>query len=385
MPEASTLPVPSLADPLSGAAPPPAAGAPVNPHVVASSDDDVPRALRRRSPSDVLAVSGSLVGSFALVWLVYFDLLPLQGVLGFVVCWYAAFLLTFAGVSALEHPIPVVVDRVVGAVVALAALLVGVALLTVVWYTVWSGRHALPHANFFEASSAGVGPLSGLDRGGISHAVAGSLVQMLIAVAISLPLGLGTAVFMSEVGGWFTTLVRTVVEAMTAVPDLLAGLFVYVTLILKLHMAKDGLAAGIAIAVTMTPIIARSAEVALRIVPGALREAGLALGASQWQTVRRIVLPTARPGLATALILAIARGVGESAPLLIVSSASTFFNLNPTKDPMNSLPLYIFKGARSGQPLLIERAFGAATVLLFIVFVLFAVTRLLARQRGGRL
>jgi phosphate transport system permease protein len=149
-------------------------------------------------------------------------------------------------------------------------------------------------------------------------------------------------------------------------------------------MQKDGLAAAIAIAVTMTPIIARSAEVSLRIVPGGLREAGLALGSSQWKTVWRIVLPTARPGLATALILAIARGIGESAPLLIVSGASSFLNQDPVNNPMNSLPLYIYAGARSGQNLLIQRAFGAAVVLLTVVLLLFVVLRILARNRGAR-
>jgi phosphate transport system permease protein len=132
----------------------------------------------------------------------------------------------------------------------------------------------------------------------------------------------------------------------------------------------------------MTPIVARSAEVALRVVPGGLREAGQALGASNWQTVRRIVLPTATPGLVTALILSIARGIGESAPLLIVSGFTTFANYNPVDgQPMNSLPLYIFECLKSGEPREIARGFAAAVVLLFIVFFLFAITRFLARQK----
>jgi phosphate transport system permease protein len=346
--------------------------------------EDRPRALRPRSTDDLSSVIGTAVGSLALVWIVYFDVLPLSGVLGFIVCWYFAFLAMYAGVTALAHPRTVVVDRLMGAIVALAALLVGFALLTVVVYTFGKGGPALIHLNFFKETGAGVGPLTPLNRGGIWNAIAGSCIQLAIAVAVSLPLGLGTAIFMTEVGGWFAKMVRTVVEAMTAVPDLLAGLFVYVTLILQFHMEKDGLAAAIALSVTMTPIIARSAEVALRVVPGGLREAGLALGASHWTTVRRIVLPTARPGLATALILAVARGVGESAPLLIVSGLNTFWNSNPLKGPMNSLPLYIFAGARSGQNVEITRAFGAASVLLALVFLLFIVTRVLARHRVGR-
>jgi phosphate transport system permease protein len=346
--------------------------------------DDRPRQLSTRSTDDVLSLVGSAVGSLALVWIVYFEILPLSGMLGFVACWYIAFLAMYTGVNSLAHPRPVVVARLMSAAITAAATLVGFALFTVIVYTFWQGRHALPHLNFFTHDMAGVGVQSPLKNGGIEHAITGSLIQLAIAVAVSLPLGLGTAVFMTEVGGWFARVVRTVVEAMTAVPDLLAGLFVYVTLIVGLGMSRTGLAAAIAISVTMTPIIARSAEVALRVVPGGLREAGLALGASHWQTVRRVVLPTARPGLATALILAMARGVGETAPLLIVSGASTFLNANPLKQPMNSLPLFIFQGARSGQPLQIERAFGAATVLLTIVFVLFMITRFLARQRLGR-
>jgi phosphate transport system permease protein len=231
----------------------------------------------------------------------------------------------------------------------------------------------------------GVRPTDGLDHGGIEHAIVGSLIIVGIAVAASVPLGLGTAVYLTEVGGRFGIIVRTIVEAMTAVPDLLAGLFVYVLiLIIEPAPQKNGLAAAVAIAVTMTPIIARSAEVALRVVPGGLREAGEALGASQAATVWRVVLPTALPGLATALILAIARGIGETAPLLIVSGANTYFNKNPLNGEMNSLPLFIFTAARDPIPNDHERAYGAAVVLLLIVLLLFTITRLLARQRVGR-
>jgi len=362
----------------------PSAEAPAIVTIPPSAEQDRPRSLSTRSADDLLSVIGSAVGSFALVWLLYFEILPLNGVVGFLTCWFTAFLAMYAGVTALSHPRPVVVSRLMGAAVTGAALVVGFALVTVVVYTIAHGWHAVAHLNFFTHDMAGVGVQAPLNQGGIKHAIAGSLIQLVIAVAVSLPLGLGTAVFMTEIGGGFSKVVRTVVEAMTAVPDLLAGLFVYVTLIIGLGMQRNGLAAAIAISVTMTPIIARSAEVALRVVPGGLREAGLALGASHWQTVKRVVLPTARPGLATALILAMARGIGETAPLLIVSGASTFFNTNPLNQPMNALPLFIFQGARSGQPLQIERAFGAAIVLLFIVFVLFAITRFLARQRVGR-
>jgi phosphate transport system permease protein len=131
----------------------------------------------------------------------------------------------------------------------------------------------------------------------------------------------------------------------------------------------------------MTPVIARSAEVVLQLVAGSLREAGLALGASQWQTVRQVVLPTARSGLATALILGIARTAGETAPLIIVSGETTFFNRNPLHNPMTSLPLFIFKSVKSGVPNAIARGYGAAALLLVLVLVLFSVTRFLTRSK----
>ena len=273
----------------------------------------------------------------------------LSGVVGFVLCWYVAFLAMYAGVTARSHPRPVVVSRVMAAVIVGFAVLVAFVLMTVVVYVVGHGFDAVRHLNFF-TQSASAGSLTGpYTQGGIYNALLGSLIQVGIAIAIALPLGIGTAVFMTETRGWFVRVVRTVVEAMTAVPDLLAGLFIYVVFVLPFHGNypwghKNGLAVSLALAVAGTPIVARSAEVALRVVPGGLREAGLALGASHWQTVRRIVLPTGRPGLATALILAVARMIGESAPLLIVSGFTTFYNANPFDgQPMISLPLYVYE------------------------------------------
>jgi phosphate transport system permease protein len=134
----------------------------------------------------------------------------------------------------------------------------------------------------------------------------------------------------------------------------------------------------------MIPIIARSAEVVLRVVPGGLREAGLALGASRWRTVWNVVLPTGRSGLVTSVILGIARVAGETAPLLIVSGATIFFNYHPTHNQMNSLPLFIFAGIKSGEPRYIDRAYGAAAVLLFLVIALFVLARYVARDKSHR-
>ena len=353
--------------------------------VATPAQHDKPRPVRQRTVDDVMSLFGVAVGSFSLTYVGYHLVLPLSGVLGFVICWYLVFLGLYAAVTAVDHPRSVVVDRLVGAVVCLAAMLVLFAVATVIVYTVAKGARPLGHLNFFTQDSRKVTVSSKLAVGGIKHVIVGTLIQLGLATAFSLPVGVATAVFMTEIGGGFTKVVRTVVEAMTAVPDLLAGLFVYTVLILDLGRSKNGLAVSLALSITMVPIIARSGEVALRIVPGSLREAALALGASQYRTVRMVVLPTARPQLATALILAVARAVGESAPLLIVSGESQFFNGNPLNgQTMNSLPLYIINGVRSGQPLLEARAFGAAVVLLTFVLVLFLVARYYARPRTTR-
>jgi phosphate transport system permease protein len=345
---------------------------------------DRPRPLSVHTAEDRLSLYGSMIGSLALVWLLYTQILPFHGALGFVVCWYVTYLLMFASVTALAHPAPIVVERLWSAIVTGAAAFIGLALASTVIYTAWKGWGAFHHLTFLTHSQAGTSPTAPLNEGGVLHAIVGSLIELGIATLVSLPLGIGTAVFMVEVGGKFARIVRTVVEAMTALPDILAGLFIYTTLIVGLGFQRSGFCAAMALSVMMLPIIARSADVALRVVPGGLREAGYALGASQWQTVWRVVLPTCRAGLATAVILGMARAVGETAPVLITSGASTFFNKNPFNNPMNSLPLYIVTAARSGEPRFIERGFGAGIVLLAIVLILFATARFISRPKVAR-
>jgi phosphate transport system permease protein len=357
--------------------PAPVKGSPVRP------SPDAPRSLNRRTTDDRLSLTGAAIASLAVVWLVFEQLLALSGTLGFVICWYVTFLGLYAAVTALSHPRTVVADRVAATWIWAGAVVVGLGLATAVGYTFFRGWPALTHWNFFTSDMAGVGPTAPLNRGGILHAAVGSVIEIAIAGAISIPLGIGTAVYMTEVGGRFSRVVRTIVEAMTALPSIVAGLFIYTTLIVSLHLPRTGFTAAMAISVMMLPIIARASDVALRVVPGGLREAGLALGASQWQTVRRVVLPTAAPGLATAVILGVARSIGETSPVLLTSGASTYFNANPIQDPMNSLPLFVFSSVRSPEPLYIARGFGAAAVLLALVLVLFVITRLVARQKGS--
>jgi phosphate transport system permease protein len=274
-------------------------------------------------------------------------------------------------------------DRVVQALVTAGAALVGFALLTVLVFVFQRGFRPLAHANFFLDDMQAVGPRDPFGKGGILHAITGSLIEVGLAVLVTVPLGVGTAVFMTEVGGRYARVVRTIVEAMTALPSIVAGLFIYSTLIIMLGFPRSGMCAALALAVMMLPIIARASDVVLRVVPGGLREASLALGASRWKTVWCVVLPTARPGLATALILGIARGVGETSPVLITSGAASFMVTDPRSGVMNSLPLFIYSTVRSGEPVAIARAFAAGSVLLLLVLALFVAARLLARPRSN--
>ena len=342
-----------------------------------------PKKISSRTQDDWLTLAGAAGGSLALVWLLFEQILPFSGKIGFVVLWYVAFVAMYTGITAMSQPLPIVRDRLASAIVHGGAGVVGLALASAVIYTFYRGWPAYRHANFFTHDMSSTGPQNPLTQGGILHALVGSLIELGIAIGISLPLGLAAAVYMTEVGGRFAKIVRTVIEAMTALPDLVAGLFVYAFLIIALGNSRTGLAAAIALSITMLPIIARSAEVVLRVVSGGLREASLALGAPQWRTVWSVVLPTARSGLATALILGMARGIGETAPVLIVSAPSSYFNGDPTANPMNSLPLFVYQGIRSPDSNSINRGWGAASVLLALVIVLFVIVRLLARQRRG--
>ena len=170
---------------------------------------------------------------------------------------------------------------------------------------------------------------------------------------------------------------------MTALPSIVAGLFIYATVILILGFPRSGFAASLAITVMMLPIIIRSSDVVLRLVPSGLKEASQALGSSRWRTVWHVVLPTARSGLTTAIILGTARGVGETSPVLLTAGITTFFNFNPFSGPMISLPLATYTFVKSPEDNFVQRGFGSAAVLMLLVLVLFIIARLIGVRGPG--
>jgi phosphate transport system permease protein len=228
--------------------------------------------------------------------------------------------------------------------------------------------------------------LSKATAGGGKAAIVGTLEQVGLATLVSVPLGLASALFLSEVGGRLSRPVRIFTDAMSGVPSILAGLFIYAILIIGLGVPQSGFAGALALSVLMLPTITRTCEVVLRLVPGGLREAGLALGGTEWRMVRRVVLPTARAGLVTASILGIARVVGETAPLLLTVGRSNFVHYNPfVGQPQDSLPQMIYFLIRQPFKSQIQRAWTASLVLISIVLILFVAARLIGGKGPGQM
>ncbi|MEV6977612.1 phosphate ABC transporter permease PstA [Kitasatospora sp. NPDC093806] len=334
---------------------------------------------------DVLTVFGALTGSLALDWLLYERVLPFSGAFGFLLCWYLLFLVGYTLLGRLQWGRLLVRERLASVLAWSSGLLVVALIADQIGFVAMRGMEAARHANFFTESMETTAPLSPITSGGALNAVVGSLEQLGLATLFAVPLGIAAAIFMSEVGGRLARPVRTLVEAMTALPSIVAGLFVLGVVIITFGFEKSGFAASLALTVMMMPIVTRAAEVVIRLVPGTLREASYALGGSQWRTVWNVVLPTARPGLVTAVVLGMARGVGETSPVLLTSGFTTQLNGNPFADRQVSLPLYIWNYVKMPYPGMVARAFAAALTLMVVVLILFVTARVLGGRRPGQL
>lgn len=349
-----------------------------------------PTTQRRRNTSgmrtsDWLAVIGAFAAALTMTAILWTELGPFTGPLGYVVVTWVVLVGCYALLVSFDENRAAVRDRVAAFVVHSLGLVLLAALGFVIWYTLQRGGRALPHLNFFTQDLRSAQAQDPLTKGGVLHAIAGTLIELGIALGIAVPLGLLVAVYLHEVPGRLTRFIRTVVDAMTALPDIISGLFIYATLILIFQLGPSGLAAGAALGVTVLPIIIRAAEVVLRLVPGSLKEASYALGSSQWRTVWHVLLPTARSGLATAVILGAARAIGETSPVLLCAGATGYLNLNPLGGSMMSLPLFAYNEVQSPEPNEIIRGFGAAAVLLILVILLFAVARWIGGRAAGDL
>jgi phosphate transport system permease protein len=267
----------------------------------------------------------------------------------------------------------------IGRGVLLAATLIAlVPLFLVVYYLLQKGLGAISW-DFFTTDPSGrfLG-----DPGGIKSAIIGTILIVLLATAIAIPLGVGVALFLVEYGkkSAFANVVRYFIDVMTGVPSIVFGLFIYIVLVLSgFGGSFAGWKGSIALALLMLPVVTRSSEVVLNLVPGSLREAALALGAPRWRVIFKVVLPTALPGILTGSLLAVARGAGETAPLLFTAFAvnATTWNLG---EQMNSLPIQIFNDVRQPQANIVERAWGSALTLVLMILLLTLVARTVQRR-----
>ena len=241
------------------------------------------------------------------------------------------------------------------------------------------------NATFLTHSMRNVDPQA--PGGGLQHAIVGTFQQVGLAALIGVPLGILAAIYLVEYSAdakspRLANSIGFVVDVMTGVPSVIIGLFVYTAFILTLGLPRSGFAAAIALAILMLPVVVRSTEEMLRIVPRELREASLALGIPRWRTVTKVVLPTALAGIITGAMLAIARIAGETAPLLLTTFLSQSFNYNAFKGPQAALATFIWDQFTSGTQASQDRAWGGALVLITIVMLFYAGARLIARLTG---
>jgi phosphate transport system permease protein len=220
-----------------------------------------------------------------------------------------------------------------------------------------------------------------IGNGGLLHAITGTLVMVVIALLVAMPIGILTAVYLTEIRGKFSAPIKFLVQAMSGVPSIVAGLFILSAYVYPITKELSGFAGSIALMILMIPTIARTSEEVLLLIPNDLREAGVALGGTQWRTVALVVVPAAKSGLVTALILGIARVAGETAPLVLLTGGGESVNLNPFSGPMGSLPMYIWKCFGQGTEESIARAWSGILVLLVIVLALFTMARYLSERK----
>jgi phosphate transport system permease protein len=275
-----------------------------------------------------------------------------------------------------------VVNAAACSLLGLSVLVALAPLVGVLGYTIAKGARAI-NWGFFTHSMRGVGPRD--QSGGIYHSIIGSLEQVGIAGLLAVPFGLLVAIYIVEYGrGGFRTGVRFLIDVMTGIPSIVAGLFIFAFWVLGLHKGFSGLAAGLALSVLMLPVVVRSAEEMLKLVPDALREASYALGVPKWRTIVSVVLPAASAGITTGVMLAVARVTGETAPLLLTTFGFDSVRYQPLHGAQSSLPLFVFAQASSAFGVATRRAWAGALTLIAIVLVLTVLARAVtARSRLG--
>jgi len=317
---------------------------------------------------------GSVIASYVVV-----AITPMKGKLAYVFLFLVFGTLSQSIHKGMKLGRAAAVDSIAGSVAMSGAAIAFLPVVSILYTTISNGIKGL-HWTLFTQSMFSTSYDDPISKGGLLHALVGTIYLILISSIFSVPMGILTALYLTEIKGRGSNFIQFVVQAMSGVPSVVAGLFIFASIIVTTPVKASAIAGAFALTILMIPTVTRTAQEVLMLVPMDLREAGQALGATQWKTVATIVVPAARNGLITATILGVARIAGETAPLLFTIGGSDKLNWNPFKDYQGALPFYVWKGLLFGTPNSIQRAWTGIMILLILVLVLFT----LARVLGGR-
>ena len=346
---------------------------------------DRPRRRRSVPRSTVIELAGSAVAATALVWFV-FTIAGIKGPLGEALCMLVAFVAIYGVICWQLYGVLAMKDRLATVAIWSGALAAFIPLVAVIVYVAFKGISVVwahfPH--FFLADMSGLTANSPVTAVGAGAAIIGTIEQVGIATVITVPLGVLTATYLVTNRNAFSKVVSMVVDAMTGSPAIIAGIFIYIIWVVpQKENGQTGFAAALSLSVMMLPIVTRASEEVIAIVPGSLKEAALALGSPQWRSTLRVVLPTARVGLVTAMILGIARVAGETAPVLFTAGGNPHFNWNPFSGKQDDLPLLMKELIFQSGKNITRDAWGVAVVLVMVVVTLFILARLIGAKKPG--
>ena len=308
----------------------------------------------------------------------------LNGKLGWVIAFFISFLSVTFIAEYRRAGRPAAQDSILTSVSRFAIFLAIIPIVSILLTVISKGWRGL-HWGLFTQDMAVTTVNDPIQNGGMLAAITGTTIMVGIALIISLPISILTALYLTEIKGKFARPVRFLVQAMSGVPSIVAGLFILSSIVYPLTGQRNGLMGGMALAILMIPTVARTAEEVLLLIPNDLREAGLALGATQWRTVAMVVVPAVKSGLITAIILGVARVIGETAPIILVSGGGEANNLNPVSGPMGSIPYYVWKSfLLGGTEESTQRTWAGLLVLLVWVLLLFTIARYISSRSQKR-
>lgn len=336
------------------------------------------RASKRERGLDIAIFLVSIMSSYGVV-----ALTPLKGNLAYFVIFFIAYAALTSVFKATQRGSAAAKDALVNSLVAIGAIVTVIPVASIMATVLAKG---LPGISFglFTHDMALATPTDPLSNGGLLHAITGTLILVTVAMIISVPIGILTALYLTEIKGRFTGPIRFLVQAMSGVPSIVAGLFILSAILYPITKVYSGLMGSLSLTILMIPTIARTSQEVLNLIPNELREAGTALGGTQWRTVAMIVLPAAKSGLVTAIILGVARIAGETAPILLLTGGGDRVNPNAFNGPMGSLPYYIWKSFNAGSPEAITRAWAGLLVLVGLVLILFTLARFLGSRKTAK-